>query len=81
MLSMTINELLPSYKMSLEFIRTHVLPEIRKNDFFVLHQFSPSLLSLVSKVLFIYELEKETEDIEEIVQTLIIKIFNDLKNV
>ena len=77
----TITQLLPSYKISLNFIRKYVLPEIRKDKFQFLSEITPSSLSLLSKVLYIYELEKETKDIEEIIESKIIKIFHDLKNI
>lgn len=46
-----------------------------------LYEYPPQILSYLSKILYIYELEKETEDIEEQIETLIMRTFNNLKNV
>ena len=57
-------ELLPSYKMSAKFIEKFFIPFIKKDSFQILYEMSPKYLSHLSKILYIYELEKETAEIE-----------------
>lgn len=39
------------------------------------------MLSKISKMLYIYELDEESQDVEELIQTLILKQYNSLKHV
>ena len=67
--------------MSKSFIRKHFLEELRKNNFRLVYAYPPHVLSKISKILYIYEMESESKDIDELAQSLILKIFNNLKNV
>lgn len=55
--------------------------ELRKNNFRLAYAYPPEILSRIMKIFYIYEMDDECEDLDELVQTLIMKHYIILKNV
>ena len=65
-------DLASSYSLSAEFMREHFLSALREDNYRILRSFPPEVVSRISKILYIYEMEEETKDVEEEIQTLFI---------
>jgi len=58
-----------------------VVPEIMSKDFRVLYRLPTSVISTLSKNLYIYELEDKTQSIEHMIQGLIMRNFEKIESV
>jgi len=53
-----------SYRLSTGFVKKYIIETIQLNREEIMEKLNPKTLSTLSKALYIYELEKESESIE-----------------
>ena len=81
MITEIITGVLSSYKFSPEYVIDLIIPELLAKDLRILYKLQSTVLSTLSKNLYIYELENKTQIIEQMIQGIIMRKFEKISEV